>query len=127
MKGVRKLLVAAFAVYAAAMPAISAEGGGRGALYKPKAGWVRTASVHDPSIFKDRDGKYYIVGTHLASAESANLISWKQTSTLRNAIDGATAEKLRAYNADESVRNWFDYLWAPDIIYNKKMRSYNNN
>lgn len=99
-------------------------GDGRNAFWRPPAGWVRTACVHDPSIFKDRDGKYYIFGTHLASAESANLISWKQTATFRSAIDTTTADRIRAYNDDASSREWFGYLWAPDIVYNKKMRKY---
>lgn len=85
---------------------------------------LRTASVHDPSIFRDRDGKYYIVGTHMASAESPNLISWKNTDTLRKSVDQETIDKIRAYNADEATHNWVGYLWAPDLIYNKKMRKY---
>ena len=33
-------------------------------------------SVHDPSIFKDPgDGTYYVLGSHIASASSENLIS----------------------------------------------------
>ena len=103
-------------------------GDGRGDFFgrggKPPPGWVRTASVHDPSIFRDRDGKYYIVGTHLASAESSNLISWRQTDSLRRGIDAATADKIRAWNRDDAVGKWFDYLWAPDIVYNRKMRKY---
>lgn len=94
------------------------------ARYKKFRHNLRTASVHDPSVFRDRDGRYYIVGTHMASAESHNLISWNQTDTLRNSVNDSTIAKLRAYNADETVRHWFDYMWAPDIIYNKAMRKY---
>lgn len=85
---------------------------------------LRTASVHDPSIFRDRDGKYYIVGTHLASAESPNLISWHNTDTLRKSLDDETVAKMREWNADETAGHWVGYMWAPDIIYNRKMRKY---
>ena len=126
----RRLIGAALAVLAAACACADSPADGaasqssRRAFPPPRPGWVRTASVHDPSIFKDRDGTYYIVGTHLASARSDNLISWRQTDTLRKAIDAPTAEQIRAYNADATVKSWFDYLWAPDIIYNRKMRKY---
>lgn len=98
--------------------------GGRGEFFAPRPGWVRTAHVHDPSVFMDRDGRFYIVGTHLASAESDNLISWRQTSTLRDAIAPEEIEKIRAWNDDAKVRRYFDYLWAPDVIYNPRMRKY---
>lgn len=94
------------------------------ARYKKFRHNLRTASVHDPSIFQDRDGKYYIVGTHMASAESPNLIGWHNTDTLRKSVDEETIAKIREYNADEKTGNWWDFLWAPDIIYNKKMRKY---
>ena len=33
--------------------------------------------VHDPSIFADTDGTFYLLGSHTASASSDNLIAWK--------------------------------------------------
>lgn len=109
----------------AALYSLSCAADGTRAFWdQPRPGWVRTAHVHDPSIFKDRDGKYYIVGTHLASAASDNLISWRQTDTLREAIGPETIEKIRAWNEDSKVRHYFDYLWAPDITYNKKLKKY---
>lgn len=39
-------------------------------------------SVHDPSIFKDpADDTYYVLGSHIASASSEDLVSWEQIST----------------------------------------------
>jgi len=32
-------------------------------------------SVHDPSIVKD-NGKYYVFGSHIATAKSSDLINW---------------------------------------------------
>lgn len=43
----------------------------------PPAPSFSNVSVHDPSIVRDGDG-YYIVGTHLASARSNDLMSWTQ-------------------------------------------------
>ena len=34
-------------------------------------------SVHDPSIIKDKDGTYYIFGSHLAWAKSKDLVEWE--------------------------------------------------
>ena len=34
--------------------------------------------VHDPSIFEDTDGSFYVLGSHTASASSEDLIEWKQ-------------------------------------------------
>lgn len=34
--------------------------------------------VHDPSVFEDTDGTFYVLGSHTASASSEDLIEWKQ-------------------------------------------------
>ena len=115
---------AAAALLAACAAADASAPSARDAPFRPPPGWVRTAHVHDPSVFRDPDGKFHIVGTHLASARSDNLIRWRQTDTLRNGISPETAEKIRAWNKDDSAKSWFDYLWAPDIVYNRKMRKY---
>ena len=59
-------LVAATSLQARSGDAQSARAGN----FRPPPGWVRTAHVHDPSVFKDLDGKFRIFGTHLASAQS---------------------------------------------------------
>ncbi len=89
-----------------------------------RRGWVGTASVHDPSVFRDRDGKYVIVGTHLASAASDNLISWRQTDMLRRAIAPEELQKIRSWNKDGNRGDGIGYMWAPDIIWNRRMRKY---
>ena len=111
-------------IYAGGVALCGGEDDGRRGFFRPPKGWIRTASVHDPSIFRDKDGKYIIFGTHLASAESQNLISWKQTKTLRDAIGPDALDKIRAFNDDAASRDPYGYLWAPDVIYNKKMRKY---
>lgn len=90
-----------------------------------KAKKEQTVSVHDPSIFKDKDGKYYLVGTHITSAESDDLHDWIQTDNkFRQGLSEKTIEQIRSWNKDERVGAWYDYLWAPDIIYNEKMGKY---
>lgn len=38
-------------------------------------------SVHDPAIFRAAGGKFYVFGSHLAAAESADLIHWRLIDT----------------------------------------------
>ena len=47
----------------------------------PKPRWQDVA-VHDPSIIKAEDGYYYIYGSHMAAARSADLIKWQLISGL---------------------------------------------
>lgn len=85
---------------------------------------ARKVSVHDPSIFKDVDGKYYIVGTHITSASSDDLFDWEdRTDDFRASLSDETIEQIRQWNDDENGE-WFGYLWAPDIIYNETMGKY---
>ena len=47
-------------------------------------------SVHDPSIFKDpTDDTYYVLGSHIASASSEDLINWEQISSDYENVENA--------------------------------------
>ncbi len=84
---------------------------------------AKTVSVHDPSIFKDRNGRYYLVGTHVTSAVSDDLFDWTdRTQEFRNSLSADTRKQIRAWNDDHG--EWFGYLWAPDIVYNDEMGKY---
>lgn len=86
------------------------------------AGAKRT-TCHDPSIFKDFDGTYYIYGTHITLSTSTDLINWtNMDNTMRNAFDKETREKISEWNKDSG--SWYGYLWAPDVIYNEAMGKY---
>ena len=86
---------------------------------------VPKISVHDPTIFQDRDGKYYIVGTHITSARSDDLIQWVNTDEIfRGALNSETMKQIRAYNDDFKAGSPVGYLWAPDLIYNETMGKY---
>lgn len=81
-------------------------------------------SCHDPSIFKDFDGKYYVFGTHITASTSDNLYNWKNIdSTFKAALSEDTRAKIKAWNDDDSA-GAEGYLWAPDIIYNESMKKY---
>lgn len=83
-------------------------------------------TCHDPSIFKDpKDGTYYIFGTHMTGGYTNDLYNWTSIdATFRASFTEEVRSQIRAWNKDERVGNWFDYLWAPDIIYNPHMEKY---
>ena len=93
-----------------------------------KGSFTADASVHDPSVIKGEDGKYYIFGSHMESAVSEDLTKWKSFSTGVNAQnklftnlfdDSMAAFAFVGKNEDNAYS-----VWAPDVIYNKKMRKY---
>ena len=85
----------------------------------------KTACCHDPSIFKDVDGTYYIFGTHISASSTKDLFDWTELNNeFKQALSAETREKIRAWNKDDKAGEWWGYLWAPDIIYNKKMEKY---
>ena len=86
------------------------------------------ATVHDPMLFTEKKGKYYIFGTHFTSAVSNDLRSWKQ---LTGEFGGG--EKLFSDLFDESCDHFkfvkgfkgkFKDVWAPDVSYNPYLKKY---
>lgn len=83
-------------------------------------------SVHDPSVFKDADGTYYIFGSHIDAAKSTDLQSWRTFTNgyaaTNNAIFGNLSQNLSgafswAGENLEDCEGGFS-VWAPDVIYN---------
>ncbi|SET33810.1 arabinan endo-1,5-alpha-L-arabinosidase [Paenibacillus sp. NFR01] len=74
----------------------------------------KNVSVHDPSVIKVKD-TYYVFGSHLASAKTKDLMSWKQISSVvedgNPLIPNVTEELSETFNWAQS-----DTLWAPDVI-----------
>ncbi len=86
---------------------------------------AQQATCHDPSIFRDFDGTYYVLGTHITGAVSQNLTDWESIDgVIRQGYGAEVRDEVREWNLDESAGSWFDYLWAPDIIYNTAMEKY---
>lgn len=74
----------------------------------------KNVSVHDPSIIM-ADNKYYVFGSHLASAKSNDLMSWSQLSS--GVVEGNVLIPNVNEELDEALK-WAqtDTLWAPDVI-----------
>ena len=74
----------------------------------------KEVSWHDPSVIRAEDGTYYIFGSHMAAAKSADLIQWKMIST--DAGRGCTLVE----NVQEQMQEALAYaqtttFWAPDV------------
>lgn len=88
----------------------------------------RNASVHDPSIIKDKDSDmYYVFGSHIAAAKSADLISWDNFTNGYNTPDNALygdlsvnlAESFAWAGEDDADSSGGFAVWAPDIFWNE--------
>jgi arabinan endo-1,5-alpha-L-arabinosidase len=71
-------------------------------------------SVHDPALIKV-SGSYYVFGSHLAAAKSADLMNWTPVA------DGVTASNPLFNNVVNALADTFAWaqvtdLWAPDVI-----------
>ncbi len=74
----------------------------------------RDVSVHDPSVIRAEDGTWYIFGSHMAAAKSADLIQWQLIS--RDAGMGCTLVE----NVQDQMKEALQYaktntFWAPDV------------
>ncbi len=100
----------------------------------PKAAFIKKGnlaagvSVHDPMLFTEEKGKYYIFGTHFASAVSSDLRNWEH---LTGEFDGR--DKLFSDLFDDSCDHFkfikgfkgrFKDVWAPDVSYNPYLKKY---
>ncbi len=108
---------------------------------------LKRVSVHDPSVVWDpTTSTYYIFGSHRAAAKCNNMMSWEAftapwataTSTNADNVDAFTTPQVTMvkkggveYNLNFNALAWsqrgsasYDVngnMWAPDVIYNKKM------
>lgn len=91
---------------------------------------AKRVSVHDPSIVKSKDGKYYVFGSHLANAKSDDLIEWEQmtgdyykfewkTESIYGDILNNLAETFRwaGYDDGDCINGGLG-MWAPDVTWN---------
>ncbi len=86
---------------------------------------AKQTTCHDPSIFKDKDGSYYIFGTHMGLSKTEDLKNWtNMDAAFRTSFTKEVKDQIRAWNKDEAAGQWYDYLWAPDVIWNPVMEKY---
>ena len=82
-------------------------------------------TCHDPSIFKDFDGTYYIFGSFLTGGSTQDLDNWTSLDArIQGGFSQEVRDQIKAWNKDENADGWNGYLWAPDIIYNPHMEKY---
>lgn len=83
--------------------------------------------VHDPSVFEDTDGTFYVLGSHTASASSEDLIQWKQLNfdygkgtgvPFYGDLKTMLEEPFQWAGCDDGDCSGGYAIWAPDIIYN---------
>lgn len=111
---------------------------------------LKRVSVHDPSVVWDPStSSYYVFGSHRAAAKCNNMMSWETftapwataTSTNADNVDAFTTPQVTKvkkggveYDLNFNALAWsqrgsatYDIngnMWAPDVIYNKKMGKY---
>lgn len=82
-------------------------------------------SVHDPSIAKDKNGMYYVFGSHIDAAKSKDLVNWVTFTNgyteNPNVLFGNLPENLKtpfewAGSHDCDAREYS--VWAPDVFWN---------
>lgn len=80
-------------------------------------------SVHDPAIVKDPEtGRYYIFGSHLAWAYSDDLVTWKTfTNNISTDYKTLFKKEFEWAAAGDKVYDPSGNIWAPDVVWNKKM------
>ena len=71
-------------------------------------------SVHDPSVIK-HDGMYYIFGSHLSGAKSADLMNWEK---IGNGVNKSNPIIVNPLEEMKEAFTWAktDTFWAPDVI-----------
>ena len=82
----------------------------------PMPKFLKNVAVHDPSIIKADDGYYYIYGSHMAAAKSADLIDWKlisrdATNTGCTLVENVQTEMQEALTYAKTTT-----FWAPDVV-----------
>lgn len=93
-----------------------------------KGGFHTYTPVHDPAIFSNRDGKYYIFGTHMTAASSTDLRYWElfaQGVDDKNPLfDNLFDDEMKAFDFCGKFNGKEYAVWAPDVSYNPVMGKY---
>jgi arabinan endo-1,5-alpha-L-arabinosidase len=83
-------------------------------------------SVHDPSIIRTQEG-YYIFGSHMEVARTADLRRWTRVATGVNGanrlFDNLFTDRAAFEYVGRNDQGWYS-VWAPDVIYNRAMGKY---
>lgn len=82
----------------------------------PKPKFMKNVAVHDPSIIKADDGYYYIYGSHMAAAKSADLIDWEYISRDATNAGCTLVENVQTQMAEALKYAKTTTFWAPDVV-----------
>ena len=84
-----------------------------------------TVSVHDPSIIQDKDGTYYIFGSHMAWAKSTDLCNWTTfTNNINTNYATLFADPAKWAQKGSTTYDLSGNLWAPDVVWNDTMNKW---
>lgn len=96
-------------------------------IQENQKGFTTGASVHDPSILK-ADGTYFIFGSHMDAAKSDDLVKWSMFASGvdedNKLFDNLFDEPMEAFSFVGKNEAGGYSVWAPDVVYNKKMQKY---
>lgn len=85
---------------------------------------VSRVTVHDPSVVYDK-GTYYVFGSHMAWAKSTDLMNWESfTMNINTEYPDLFGREWESYCKTDTNPELKGNLWAPDVIYNKKLQKY---
>lgn len=82
----------------------------------PMPKFMKNVAVHDPSIIKADDGYYYIFGSHMAAARSADLIDWTLISKDATNTGCTLVENVQEQMAEALAYSQTTTFWAPDVV-----------
>ena len=77
-------------------------------------------AVHDPSVIRDKDGTFYVFGSHLAAAKSTDLMNWEY---IANGVDAANP-LWSTIPLDGTQWTGAPGSWAADVIRLKNGKYY---
>lgn len=97
-------------------------------------------SVHDPSIVQDKDGTFYVFGSHGCAGKTTDLRNWENVANgvhdnnemlvpSSGLLRQSLYEPLSWTDAYQQLHNyekerWETNAWAADVIYNEDMGKY---
>ncbi len=82
----------------------------------PMPKFTKNVAVHDPSIIKADDGYYYIYGSHMAAARSADLIDWTLISSGPSDAQCTLVENVQSQMKEALSYAKTTTFWAPDVV-----------
>ncbi|MFT7722426.1 MAG: glycoside hydrolase family 43 protein [Roseateles sp.] len=82
----------------------------------PPAVGFTNVSVHDPSVIRAGDGQFYVFGSHLAAARSADLMNWTSLADGVNNANPLFGNKVTTELAEALAWAQATTLWAPDVV-----------